>query len=100
MFHRHATTATAEPTRCPPEQYLCGAADPSVPTRACCCPARPMFKILMPPTAARPRPVDLWLCGHHYQASQQSLAAAGARVYRLGTAPDAAAADRMMSTTS
>ena len=100
MFNRHATNATAEPTRCLPEQYLCGLADPSVPMRACCCPARPMFKIVMPPAPARPRPVDLWLCGHHHHASRPALAAAGAQIYRLGAAPDPEAADRMMTATS
>ncbi len=40
----------------------------------------------MPPTAARPHPVDLLLCGHHYRASQAALRAAGATVYdRTGT---------------
>lgn len=100
MFHRHAMSATAEPARCLPEQYQGGLADPSVPMRACCCPARPMFKIIMPPTAARPRPVDLWLCGHHYHASQRALAAAGAKVYRLGPPPAATAPARMMSPAS
>ena len=38
----------------------------------------------MPATAARPHPVDLWLCGHHYRASQAALAEAGAAVQTLG----------------
>ena len=38
----------------------------------------------MPATATRPRPVDLWLCGHHYRASQAALAQAGAAVQTLG----------------
>jgi hypothetical protein len=50
------------------------------PDRACCCAARPMMVVLMPPSATRPRPVDLWLCGHHYRQSRKALAAAGARV--------------------
>ena len=57
--------------------------DPSVPSRACCCPARPAVRVMMPPTADRPRPVDLWLCGHHYRASVAALRAAGATVQRL-----------------
>lgn len=36
---------------------------------------------LMPPTSARPRPVDLLLCGHHYRACLATLTAAGATVY-------------------
>ena len=46
--------------------------------RACCCPARPAVRVLIPPTAARPHSVDLLLCGHHYRASVPALAAAGA----------------------
>ena len=38
----------------------------------------------MPATATRPHPVDLWLCGHHYRASQAALAEAGAAVQTLG----------------
>ena len=48
---------------------------------ACCCPARPMVTVMMPPTASRPYPVDLLLCGHHYRVSQAALRAAGAVVY-------------------
>jgi S-formylglutathione hydrolase FrmB len=49
--------------------------------RACCCPARPMVTVVMPPTPGRPHPVDLLLCGHHYHASRAVLHAAGAAVY-------------------
>ena len=49
--------------------------------RACCCPARPVVSVVMPPTASRPYPTDLLLCGHHYRVSQASLRAAGATVY-------------------
>jgi hypothetical protein len=38
-----------------------------------------MVKVVMPPAPGRPHLVDLWLCGHHYRASRQALAAAGAR---------------------
>jgi hypothetical protein len=58
--------------------------------RACCCPARPQVKVVMPPTAARPNPVDLWLCGHHYRESGAALAAAGADIVDLS--PELAAA--------
>jgi hypothetical protein len=47
-------------------------------------------KVIMPPTANRPHPVDLWLCGHHYRASLAALVAAGARVEDL-IMPDAPA---------
>jgi len=49
--------------------------------RACCCPARPVVRAVMPATATRPEPVDLLLCGHHYRAGQAALRAAGAAVY-------------------
>jgi len=34
----------------------------------------------MPPGDARPTPVDLWLCDHHYRKSRPALTAAGAVV--------------------
>jgi hypothetical protein len=46
--------------------------------KACCCPSRPMVKVLMPPTTDRPYRVELLLCGHHFRLSQWTLAAAGA----------------------
>jgi hypothetical protein len=56
--------------------------------RACCCPARPMVTVMMPPAAAsRPNPVDLLLCGHHYRVSQAALRAAGVTVYDRAGAP-------------
>jgi hypothetical protein len=42
----------------------------------------------MPPTATRPRPADLWLCGHHYRASRAALESAGATVHPLHAAAD------------
>ena len=61
--------------------------------RACCCPARPVVRVILPPAPGRLDPVDLLLCGHHYRASQAALAAAGAEVYddhgrRVGGARD------------
>ena len=53
----------------------------TVDARACCCPARPVVTVLVPPAAGRPHPVDLLLCGHHFRVSQSSLQAAGAVVY-------------------
>jgi hypothetical protein len=57
--------------------------DPSIPSRSCCCPALPAVKVTMPPTTDGPRPVDLWLCGHHYHASLAALISAGADVEEL-----------------
>ena len=51
--------------------------------RACCCPARPMVRVLMPTTPSRPYRVDLLLCGHHYRLSQWTLSAAEAMVQVL-----------------
>jgi hypothetical protein len=47
---------------------------------ACCCPARPLIRVTMPPSATRRHSMDLLLCGHHYRTSRQALAAAGATV--------------------
>jgi hypothetical protein len=55
--------------------------------RACCCPALAMVRVVMPPTAARPRETELLLCGHHYRVSRRALAAAGARVRELPGTP-------------
>ena len=46
--------------------------------KACCCPSRPMVRVLMSATESRSSRVDLLLCGHHFRLSQWSLAAAGA----------------------
>ena len=46
--------------------------------RACCCPARPVVRVLIPPSDARPHSVALLLCGHHYRMSCAALAAVGA----------------------
>jgi len=51
--------------------------------RACCCPAYPVVRVIMPSTSERRHSVDLLLCGHHYRVSRQALAAAGARIENL-----------------
>ena len=56
---------------------------PAVLEQACCCPALPAVRVLMPPTADRPHPTDLLLCGHHYRASRDALAAANAAIQDL-----------------
>jgi len=60
--------------------------------RACCCPAHPVVRVIMPPTAERRHSVDLLLCGHHYRVSRQALPAAGARIEDLPGNIGAAAA--------
>ena len=63
--------------------YLDAETLPSVMERACCCPSHPAVLVVMPPTAARPYETDLLLCGHHYRASRDALAAAHAVVQPL-----------------
>ena len=60
--------------------------------RACCCPARPVVRAVMPPTAERRHSVDLLLCGHHYRVSRPALDAAGASIFTLSGSEDATAA--------
>ena len=50
---------------------------------ACCCPARPVVRVIMPPAGTRPHRTELLLCGHHYRASRQALATANATVTEL-----------------
>jgi hypothetical protein len=59
---------------------------------ACCCPAVPAVRVIMPPCPARPHTTELLLCGHHYRASRAALAAGRAIVRELpGTPQDVAA---------
>jgi hypothetical protein len=51
--------------------------------QACCCPARPVVRAMIPPGATCPRWADLLLCGHHYRVSQQALAEAHAVITAL-----------------
>jgi hypothetical protein len=60
--------------------------------RACCCPAPPVVRVIMPPTPQRQHSVDLLLCGHHYRVSSRALAAAQARIEDLPGKADAAEA--------
>ena len=45
-------------------------------------------------TSTPPRPVDLWLCGHHYRTSRQALDAAGATIFMVSLPPVPAQADQ------
>ena len=51
--------------------------------QACCCVARAVVRVVMPPTAARPYETELLLCGHHYRLSRAALSAAHASVHEL-----------------
>jgi len=55
--------------------------------RACCCPSRPVVKVLMPPTADRSHRVELLLCGHHFRVSQWTLASSGAAAHAIPGQP-------------
>jgi hypothetical protein len=60
---------------------------------ACCCPGRPVVRVIMPTSVTRPRPIDLLLCGHHYRVSQEAITAADGTVQVLPErSADAAAA--------
>jgi hypothetical protein len=69
------TTAWPEPSVSPSGQ-------------ACCCVARAVVRVVMPPTAARPHETELLLCGHHYRFSRAALAAAHAAVSQLPESDD------------
>jgi hypothetical protein len=64
---------------------------------ACCCPANPVVRVIMPETAARPHTTELLLCGHHYRVSRRALTTANARVTELlgpaGSPPGALLSD-------
>ena len=91
MFGHHKTVTRADRAKLADELAGIGMAL-GVGERACCCPARPVVRVMMPATATRPEPVDLLLCGHHYRVSRQALAAVHARVEDLPGKADAAAA--------
>ena len=69
------------------------AAAPAAPAgRACCCPAKAVVRVIMPPAPGRPGETDLLLCGHHYRASCRALDSSRATVHELpGTPGDVAA---------
>jgi hypothetical protein len=52
--------------------------------QACCCVARAVVRVVLPPAPGRPHETELLLCGHHYRVSRDALAAAHARVEELG----------------
>ena len=56
--------------------------------QACCCPAKAIVRVVLPPTPARSHQTDLLLCGHHYRISRQALAAARAKVSELPGTPE------------
>ena len=78
-----------------PDTAAAPAAEPAPPprpeSRACCCPGRPVVRVIMPAAATRPRTVDLLLCGHHYRVSLAAAMAAHGTIEVLpGRSADAA----------
>ncbi len=63
-------------------------AGPASLDQACCCVARAVVRVIMPPAPGRPHETELLLCGHHYRASRHALAAAHARVEKLARSAD------------
>ena len=49
--------------------------------RACCCPARAAFAVVVAPSAALPNPPDVLLCAHHTRASHARLEGPGVALY-------------------
>ncbi len=80
MFGHRSPVTAADKARLPEEPAEIGMAL-GVAERACCCPARPVVRAVMPAGASRSEPVDLLLCGHHYRVGHAALLAAGAAVY-------------------
>jgi hypothetical protein len=76
----------------PAPDDIIGPAKTPVDDRACCCSAKAAVRVIMPPRPGRPRATDLLLCGHHYRASRQALAAANATVHPLPGMPGDTAA--------
>jgi hypothetical protein len=90
-FHHSPASKAAEATTLAAvsahQGQVPGAAD-----RACCCVAKAVVRVVMPPAQGRPHETELLLCGHHYRVSRQALAVAHARVDELpGSRDDAAA---------
>jgi hypothetical protein len=59
--------------------------------QACCCVARAVVRVVMPPAPGRPHETELLLCGHHYRVARHALAAAHARVHDLTRPEDTTA---------
>ena len=88
-----AAGQASAPQRGPDDWGTWSTKEPTASTsNACCCPARPAVRVIMPPCPARPHTTELLLCAHHYRVSRRALAAAKAVVGELpGTPQDIAA---------
>lgn len=77
---RRAKAAGDQAAGTPPEDQADWSGPRALWDRACCCPARPVVLVRIPPADGRPYSADLLLCGHHYQASLGGIAAANAMI--------------------
>jgi hypothetical protein len=84
-FHQADQAESAAGLFGPAAQVWAGPGD-----QACCCVARAVVRVVLPPTPDRPHETELLLCGHHYRVSRAALAGAHAQVEEL---PGAAADD-------
>lgn len=55
--------------------------------RSCCCPSRPSVVVIIPSSQDRQQPAELFLCRHHYRASEEPLTSASAAVFDVGGMP-------------
>jgi hypothetical protein len=55
--------------------------------RACCCPAEPVVRVVLPPSRTRAQTTDLLLCAHHYRISHNALIVAEAAICELPGSP-------------
>jgi len=93
MFPRMGAAAAGAPgSGRPPRDDMLPSSPAWQQDRACCCPAQPVVRAIMPPTSRRRHSVDLLLCDHHYRVSHQALVAADARIEYLRDKADAAQA--------
>ncbi len=76
----------------PPQDDMLSGSATGPEDRACCCPAYPVVRVIMPPSPERRHSVDLLLCGHHYRVSRRALTAAQVRIENLPGKADAAEA--------
>jgi hypothetical protein len=86
-FLAHFAKPAAPPDGQQPVRPAIDWSTPRTAERACCW-VRPTMLAVIPPAPGRDHPTDVLLCGHHFRTSRSALAAAGAAVFELGSAPD------------
>jgi hypothetical protein len=48
---------------------------------SCCCPGKPVFQAVLPPSVDVDAPIEILLCAHHYRRSSSELTRIGGAVY-------------------